>query len=239
MALILADEQTAGRGRQNRSWYTPPASALAFSLLTRPAIPARQAMRLTMLAGLAVVKGIEHATGLRLGLKWPNDVVTIINSQLPTARKVGGILTECAFLGDAIEYAVIGIGLNVSVDFSQQIELREIATSLVHLAGREIDRWAVLEAVVAAWVDRQAWLADADADRLREAWAARLINLQRTIRVNLNDQSVEGYAEGVDDEGALLLRTADDRLQRLLSGDVTLHDLNRYEEKNSRGTGGG
>ncbi len=65
------------------------------------------------------------------------------------------------------------------------------------------------------------------ADRLREAWAARLINLRRNIRVNLNDQIVEGYAEGVDHDGALLLRTADGRVQRLLSGDVTLHDLNR------------
>src|SRR5512143_409588 len=79
MALIVADEQTAGRGRQNRSWYTPPGAALAFSLLTRPAIPAHQAMRLTMLAGLAAVEGIEQATGLRLDLKWPNDVVVMFN----------------------------------------------------------------------------------------------------------------------------------------------------------------
>jgi biotin-(acetyl-CoA carboxylase) ligase len=82
-----------------------------------------------------------------------------------------------------------------------------------------------LKAVVAAWVDRYAWIPDDD--RLREAWAARLINLQQRIRVNVNGQIVEGYAEGVDDDGALLLRSADDRLQRLLSGDVTLHDLNR------------
>lgn len=270
IALISADEQTAGRGRQTRSWYTPAGTALAFSLLTRPAIAAHYAMRLTMLAGLAAVEGIEWATDLRLDLKWPNDVVTMINpvsltlpglhdqltmnneqlttntedqsatnrlsptnNQRPTTRKIGGILTECAFQGDTIDYAVIGIGLNVNVDFSQQIELREIATSLKHLAGREIDRWAVLKAVVAAFVDRSVWLADAHADRLREAWAARLINLRRNIRVSLNDQIgeesalVEGYAEGVDEDGALLLRTADGQLRRLLSGDVTLHQLNR------------
>ncbi len=109
IALIVADEQSAGRGRQNRSWYTPSGTALAFSLLTRPPIPAEHAMRLTMLAGLAAVEGIEQATGLRLDLKWPNDVVTMINDQFamindqqPTVRKVGGILTECAFQGDAI-----------------------------------------------------------------------------------------------------------------------------------------
>jgi BirA family biotin operon repressor/biotin-[acetyl-CoA-carboxylase] ligase len=222
IALVVADEQLTGRGRQGRSWYTPPGTALAFSLLTRPAIAAQQAMRLTMLAGLAAVEGIEYATGLRLDLKWPNDVVFHSESRW---RKVGGILTECAFQSDDIAHAVIGIGLNVNVDFSQQLELREIATSLTHLAGREIDRWAVLKAVVAAWIDRYAELADGD--RLREAWAARLINLRRNICVNFNGQISEGYAAGVDADGALLLRTDDGRLQRLLSGDVTLHDLNR------------
>jgi BirA family transcriptional regulator, biotin operon repressor / biotin---[acetyl-CoA-carboxylase] ligase len=222
IALVAADEQLAGRGRQGRSWYTPPGTALAFSLLTRPAIAAPQAMRLTMLAGLAAVEGIEWATSLRLDLKWPNDVVFRTDSRW---WKVGGILTECAFQGDNIAYAVIGIGLNVNVDFSQQIELREIATSLMHLAGREIDRWAVLKAVVAVWIDRYAEIAEAD--QLRVAWAARLINLRQNIRVNLNGQTMEGYADGVDDDGALLLRTADDHVQRLLSGDVTMHDLNR------------
>jgi len=226
IALVAADEQLAGRGRQGRSWYTPPGTALAFSLLTRPAIAARHAMRLTMLAGLATVEGIEWSTGLRLGLKWPNDVVMMINGHTPAAlRKVGGILTECAFQGEEIEYAVIGMGLNINVDFSQQLELREIATSLMHLAGRELDRWAVLKAVVAAFIDRYAWITDGD--RLREAWAARLINLQRPLQVKLNDQVIAGYAEDVDADGALLLRTADDQLHRLLSGDVTLHDLNR------------
>ena len=251
IALIAADEQLAGRGRQGRSWYTPPGTALAFSLLIRPVIAPQRAMRLTMLAGLAAVEGIEWATDLRLDLKWPNDVVTMNNEQLtinndqltmingesanaqppttnrqqPTTKKIGGILTECAFQGEIIDYAVIGIGLNVNVDFSQQLELRQIATSLSQLAGREIDRWAVLKAVVAAWIDRSAWLDDDD--RLREAWAARLINLRRNIRVNLNGQFLEGYAEGVDADGALLLRTADNRLQRLLSGDVMLHALNQ------------
>ena len=222
IALIVADEQIAGRGRQNRSWYTPAGTALAFSLLTRPVIAPQHAMRLTMLAGLAAVEGIEQITAVRLDLKWPNDVVFHSEGRL---WKVGGILTECAFQGDTIDYAVIGIGLNVNVDFSQQLELRDSATSLMHLVGHEIDRGVVLKAVVAAFIDRYAWLAEKN--HLREAWAARLINLQRHIRVSLNDQIIEGYAEGVDNDGALLLRTADGRVQRLLSGDVTMHNLYR------------
>ena len=235
ITLVSADEQLTGRGRQNRAWFTPPGTALAISLLTRPAIAASHAMRLTMLAGLAAVEGIEQATGLRLDLKWPNDVVTLNNDQLtlsndqwpvdplPLTRKVGGILTEASFQGDSIEYAVVGLGINVNVDFSGNAELQTIATSLKTLRGNEIDRAVVLKAIVAAFVERYAWLHDGE--RLREAWAARLINLGREIRVQLDDEIITGRSDGVDDDGALLLRTPDGQIQRLLSGDVTLHNL--------------
>jgi BirA family biotin operon repressor/biotin-[acetyl-CoA-carboxylase] ligase len=229
IALISADEQTAGRGRQNRSWYTPAGTALALSLLVRPALPAQHAMRLTMLAGLAVVEGIERATSLRLALKWPNDVVAMSHEQLPRSSvsrqplKVGGILTEAAFRGDALEYAVVGLGVNVNVDFSGHDELRNIATSLKELSGNLIDRAVALKEIVAAFVERYARLRDGD--RLRAAWAARLINLGRDVRVQLGDEIVEGYAEGVADDGALLMRASDGTLRRLLSGDVTLHNV--------------
>ena len=265
IALISADEQLSGRGRQNRAWFTPPGTALALSLLTRPRIAPQHAMRLTMLAGLAAVEGIEQATGLRLDLKWPNDVVamnneqltinneqfTMINdqcsmpnrqspidqspidqlpinqlpvAQLPITRKVGGILTEASFQGDGLEYAIVGMGINVNVDFDNNVELQNIATSLKTLSGHALERVVVLKAIVAAFVERYAWLNDGD--RLREAWAARLINLGREIRVQLDDEVIAGRSEGVDADGALLLRTSDGQLHRLLSGDVTLHGVN-------------
>lgn len=228
ITLVSADEQLSGRGRQNRAWFTPPSTALAISLLTRPAIAASHAMRLTMLAGLAAVAGIETVTGLRLDLKWPNDVVSPLPGRERPGEsgllKVGGILTEASFQGDTIEYAVVGMGINVNVDFGGNAELRDIATSLKMLRGNEIDRAVVLKAIVAAFVERYAWLHDGD--RLRKAWAARLINLGREIRVQLDDEIVAGRSESVDTDGALLLRTPDGQLQRLLSGDVTLHNLN-------------
>ena len=243
IALISADEQLAGRGRQGRAWFTPPGAALAISLLTRPAIAPQHALRLTLLAGLAAIEGIEHATGLRLGLKWPNDIVAMHNAQLtidnvqcpssslisdpssliPHPLKVGGILTETAVQGDTLEYAVIGLGINVNVEFGDQAELRGIATSLKELTGHPIDRLAVLRAIVIAWVERAAWLNDGD--RLRAAWAARLINLGHEIRVQLGDEILTGRADGVDLDGALLLRTPDGQLHRVLAGDVTLHNL--------------
>ena len=224
IAVVSADEQIAGRGRQNRAWFTPPGTALAISLLTRPSIAPQHAMRLTMLAGLAAVEGIERATGLRLDLKWPNDVVVLqLSAFSPQPLKVGGILTEASFQGDAIDHAVVGLGLNVNVDFADNAELRSIATSLKTLSGNPIDRAVVLKEIIAAFVERYRWLHDGD--RLRTAWASRLINLGRDIRVQLGDEVLEGRSEGVDADGALLLRTHDGQLHRLLSGDVTLHTL--------------
>ncbi len=223
IALISTNEQTTGRGRQGRSWFTPRGSALAISLLTRPAIPAQRAMLLTMLAGLAVVEGIEDATQIHLDLKWPNDVVAITNDQMPNAklRKVGGILTECSFQNDRVEYAIVGIGLNVNVDFSQQDGLRNSATSLMELSGLPIDRLVVLKSIVGRFIDLYSWLNNEV--KLRDAWRARLINLGRTVRVQSGADILEGLAEAVDVDGALLLRTADGQVHRLLSGDVTLH----------------
>ncbi len=227
IVLISADEQTTGRGRLGRTWITPPGAALAISLLTRPVIPAQQAMRLTMLAGLAAVEGIEQATGLHLDLKWPNDIVTpILDPKGPgetVVRKLGGILTECAFQNDQIEYAIIGLGLNVNVDFTRQEILREKATSLLQLLGRSGDRLEVLKAIVAHFIDRYAWLKANHV--LRDAWAARLINLGRKVRVRNGPDILAGRAESVDSDGALLLRTHDGQLHRLLAGDVTLHGL--------------
>jgi BirA family biotin operon repressor/biotin-[acetyl-CoA-carboxylase] ligase len=117
----------------------------------------------------------------------------------------------------------VGLGLNVNVDFSENVELQNIATSLKTLSGNRIDRVVVLKAIVAAFVERYAWLSDGEG--LREAWAARLINLGRQIRVQLDHEILEGQSENVDTDGALLLRTSDGQVHRLLSGDVTLHNL--------------
>ncbi len=119
--LAVADEQTAGRGRLDRRWWAPPGSSLLMSLLLRPSItrfcessvlscPAVRAGQLTMCLGLAAAEGIEQATGLRPALKWPNDL-------LLAGRKLGGMLTELRLDGDRLEYAVLGLGVNVNVEF--------------------------------------------------------------------------------------------------------------------------
>ena len=111
--LIVADEQTAGRGRLDRRWWAPPGSSLLMSLLLRPALPPSRAGQLTMCLGLAAVEGIEAVTGLQPALKWPNDL-------LLDGRKLGGMLTELRLDGEQLAYAVLGLGINVNVNLRRR-----------------------------------------------------------------------------------------------------------------------
>ena len=108
--LVIADSQTAGRGRLNRQWLAPPGSGLLMSLIFRPQLAPAQAARVTMISSLAVVDSIEHTTPLRAQVKWPNDIVI-------RGRKAGGILTELGLNKQLLDFVVVGIGLNVNVDF--------------------------------------------------------------------------------------------------------------------------
>ena len=221
--LVVADEQTAGRGRLGRAWYSPPGSAIAMSLLLRPKFPPALAYRLTMLTGLVAAEAVEQVTGLRVGLKWPNDVV--IEQEARGKRqdapilKLGGILTETSVSGQDIEFAVVGLGLNVNVDLGTCPDLPE-ATSLMMQLGHEVDRLEVLRALVERFAARYAVI-DRD-ERLRWDWSARLATLGRQIIARRGDESLVGLAEGVDESGALLIREDGGTLCRVDTADVTL-----------------
>jgi BirA family biotin operon repressor/biotin-[acetyl-CoA-carboxylase] ligase len=222
--LVIADEQTAGRGRLGRTWWSPPGAAIAMSLFIRPTFPPALASRLTMLAGLVAVQAIEQATGLPVVLKWPNDVVAEKPATRHTpyaTRKLGGILTETSISGDTIEYAVVGLGLNVNVDFRGRADLPE-ATSLMMELGREVDRLAILRALVERFAARYAVM-DRD-EQLAADWSARLVTVGRQVVARRGIQAIAGLAEGVDKLGALLIRADDGELHRVDTADVTLRD---------------
>lgn len=208
--VVLAEEQTAGRGRLGRSWTSTAGLNLAFTIVLRPDIT--QVRRLAMLVPLAVAEGVERATGIAPLLKWPNDVQV-------SGRKLCGILIDVETQGDRPLFALAGIGLNVNYDPSDQPELRDIATSLSTAAGALQDREAVLIAVLAALADRLA--RSRAGEDVRLAWRARLATLGQQIAVRSGAQVHEGVAEDVDADGSLLLRTADGRLLTLPAGEVT------------------
>lgn len=213
--LVIADEQTAGKGRLGRKWLAPPGTSLLLSLLFRPDLAPNQAARLTMICSLAIADGIEELTGLSVGLKWPNDVFI-------RGKKAGGLLTESATTGERLDYVVVGMGLNVNLDVSTLSELRGMATSLSQELGREVSRlellWRILEGIEARYKSLRR------GESPHEEWAARLVTLAREVQVTTPQGVLAGWAEGVDADGALILRTSDGQRRRILAGDVTLRN---------------
>jgi len=212
--VIIADEQTAGRGRLDRRWVAPVNTCVLASVVFRPRLAPRQATRLTMLCSLAVVKAIEAVTGLVLGIKWPNDVVVMRDR----AFKLAGILTETALTSDQVLYAVVGIGINVNVDPAELGPVVTPATSLRAELGRPVDRVDLLASVLA---EIDALYAHLAGDLLPTQWAARLVTLGQTVRVAGRRQELEGIAEGVDADGALIVRDLAGNLHTISAGEVS------------------
>ncbi len=211
--LVIADYQSAGRGRLGRRWQAPPGSSLLLSLLFRPPLAPTQSQRLTMVCGLAVADAVQTLTGLEVGLKWPNDVVI-------GGRKAGGILTELELSGSQVAFAVVGIGLNVSLDPAGLAEEpHPAATSLSHALGQPVPRLPLLLALLEAVEGR--YLALRQGQSPHEEWAERLITLGQRVVVSGAGRPLEGVAEGVNTEGALELRLDDGRLETVLAGDVS------------------
>jgi BirA family biotin operon repressor/biotin-[acetyl-CoA-carboxylase] ligase len=219
--LVVAEEQTAGRGRTGRTWITPLGQALAISLILRPAnLPLEQATRLTMLAGLAVCQAVEQVCALHPQLKWPNDV-------LLSGKKVAGLLLETALRGDQLDYAVLGLGLNVSfappagtVDFP--------ATSLQAEAGTEFDRQPLLRAILEQ-LEALYPLVGAPNQALYQAWSARLAMVGQAIVVRTAEGDQTGRLAGVTPDGALLLTPASGQTLTLLAGDVRLRPAGGFD----------
>ncbi len=211
--LVVADEQTAGRGRgPGRTWWAPAGSSLLLSLLLRPPLPATLAQQAAMCLGLGAVEGIARVTGLAPRLKWPNDV-------LLAGRKLGGMLAEMELAGDRLAWLVLGLGLNVNLDLSAAgPALAADAISLSAALGRPAPRPALLAAILAA---TEAWYERLLAGETpRPAWAAALDTLGRHVTVTQPGRIVQGLAAGVDDNGALLVQTAAGEQVTIWAGDV-------------------
>ena len=215
--LVIAETQTAGRGRAGRRWLTPAGSALAFSLVLRPALHPAQATRLTMIAGLAVCEAIELVTNVPANLKWPNDI-------LLAGQKAGGILVEAATqAGDdqQLEYAVVGIGINVfeappasAVDFP--------ATALSAQTVQPVNRVRLLRAILRRLEARYPDLLTPDPLTLHADWTARLVWLGQPVVARTPSGDYTGRAESVDLDGALVVRLDTGQRVRVLAGDVRL-----------------
>lgn len=212
-ALVIAEEQTAGRGRLGRRWHAPPGSSLLLSLVLRPPLTPAQAQRATMLCASAAVEAIGAVAGLEVRLKWPNDL-------LIGGRKVGGVLTELGCVGSELAFVVVGMGLNVNLDPTQIPEALTTPTSLLAERGAPVSRLDLLCALMRAIETR--YLALRQGWSPHQEWRGLLANLGQPVQVVAPSESITGVAEDVDADGALLVRTPDGALRTVLVGDVTL-----------------
>jgi BirA family biotin operon repressor/biotin-[acetyl-CoA-carboxylase] ligase len=219
--VVLADEQTAGRGRRGHAWFSPRGSGLYVSVVLAPGAaridPARATMLLTLMAGVAVAEGIEAATGLRADLKWPNDL-------LVGGRKLAGILSEGvrshATAGPArMDAVVVGYGINIKPS-AYPPELCERVTSIEAERGGAADRAWVLAQTLAALSIRYDDLLDGRFDAILDAWRSRApasVGARVTWRTPAGPQL--GLTAGVDEAGALLVRVGD-RIERIVGGEL-------------------
>ena len=209
-AVVLADEQTAGRGRLNRPWQTPPDSALALSVVLRAAPSALP--QVSMLGALAVAEALDKLGVQQVGIKWPNDV-------LIAGQKVCGILVEVDWDGITLRGVIMGIGVNIALDFSGT-DLDGQATSIQTALGSPVDRLDVLIEIIHGIDTRWALLGSST---LLKMWKARLVTLGRRVTVHA-PYSFTGVAEDVDDDGALWVRDQEGLRRRVLAGDVRVRD---------------
>ncbi len=206
LSLIAAEEQSGGRGRMGRSFYSPGGTGAYFSILYRPTVPVDTAVTVTCAASVAVLRAIRTLTGKTCGIKWVNDLYL-------DQKKVCGILTECQSLGDST-YVIVGIGINISTSF-EKTELSPIAGSL------GFPRLSPSELIAAVTRELLPMLKSPDSAWLEEYRCCSCV-LGKRISYLQNGEMREALALAIDGNGALIVRCDDGREERLFSGEISL-----------------
>ena len=217
--LALAEFQSAGRGRLGRSWEVPEGTSVMMSILLRPKFEPQYAPTLTLVMGMAVAKAVKKL-GFDVSIKWPNDVVV-------SHKKICGILTEMGVRDGKIDYAVIGVGINVNIrEFPE--EMADKATSLYLESGREFDRSQIPGLVMEAFEKYyEKFAATCDLSGLKEEYESILANYNQPVRV-LAKEPYEGVARGITDGGELLVEKTDGTIVAVSAGEVSVRGLYSY-----------
>ena len=217
--LALAEFQSAGRGRLGRSWEVPEGTSVMMSILLRPKFEPQYAPTLTLVMGMAVAKAVKNL-GFDVSIKWPNDVVV-------SHKKICGILTEMGVRDGKIDYAVIGVGINVNIrEFPE--EMADKATSLYLESGKEFDRSQIPGLVMEAFEKYyEKFAATCDLSGLKEEYESILANYNQPVRV-LAKEPYEGVARGITDGGELLVEKTDGTIVAVSAGEVSVRGLYSY-----------
>lgn len=213
--VVIAELQTAGRGRLGRPWISNANENLTFSVVVRPRLTGEELNLLPLYAAVAVADAIEKVTTLRVECKWPNDL--LINK-----RKVAGILIEGSFKENQADYVIIGVGINVNqVDFPQ--DLAQKATSLRLEAGQEVDRTRLFREVLRSLESQYSEGGKRGFRTILPTWLSRSTMIGKPIALSQQGTIIGGVVKGLTSEGGLILQT-DGTVRTLFAGDVTIVD---------------
>jgi len=213
--LIIAEEQTEGRGRRGRNWFSPPGAGIYMSLIIRPAILPQEAPRFALLTAAAVAEAVREITMLETRIKWPNDI-------LVGGRKLGGILTEVSMEMDKVEYMIVGLGLNVNLAREAfPPDLQEIGTSIRAEMGRSLPRIPLVRRILERFEETYEEYQRFGFATIRKRWQAFTDMIGRTVAVDTLGRRLTGEVMDFDEEGYLVIREHNGGPVRLFSGDVS------------------
>lgn len=221
---VVADMQTAGKGRRGKIWQSPQGSSIYMTIMLKPDFPPDKASMLTLVMALSVAEAIEETTGLSGGIKWPNDIVV-------NRKKVCGILTEMNAESDHIQYVVIGVGINVNNASPEEFpeEIRQTATSLKIESGTQISRAVLSERVLSHFEKNyDMFVRTLDLTLLKEAYEKRLLNFNTEVKVLDPKGEYEGIARGINEIGELLIEKEEGEIVPVYAGEVSVRGLYGY-----------
>jgi BirA family transcriptional regulator, biotin operon repressor / biotin---[acetyl-CoA-carboxylase] ligase len=213
--VVIAEEQTGGRGRMGRAWLSPGHLNLYLSLLLRPSVQPDQVFVLTMVMALATIDGVEKVSGLGPMIKWPNDLYV-------DGRKLGGILTELSVKDRAVEYVVLGLGLNVNRNPGEEQGVLYPATSVFKETGRKISRNGLLVEILISFEDYYGRVLAGNIAEIYDKWNERSMLLGKQVEIKTTGGSLFGRALKIDRKGALVIEDDNGKEQTILNGDVSV-----------------
>ena len=212
--VVIAEQQTQGRGRLGRSWVSPPYVNLYFSVILRPLLSPVHAPQITLTAAVALADAVAAFVPRPPVIKWPNDI-------LIDGQKLAGVLTESSCTSDGIEFVILGIGVNVNFPRSLMgDEIRERATSLMEVGQKPVSREAFFRRLIQDLDRCYGVLEMSGFDALRPRWEARFNLAGRRVRVELDTEMIIGVARGIDRHGALVLEDQNGTRRTIVAGDV-------------------
>ncbi len=219
--LIVADMQTAGRGRRGRTWSSPAGTNVYFTLIIKPDFQVELASMVTLVMGLAVAEGIRETCGLEAGIKWPNDIVV-------NGKKVCGMLAEMSVERDFIHYVVIGVGINVAQqEFAP--EIAHVATSLWQECGYRVPRAELTANVMKAFESYyEIFREKGSLVGLMEKYNNLLVNQNREVRVLAPGAEFQGISRGINEMGELLVEREDGTVAKVYAGEVSVRGMYGY-----------